>query len=121
MISKIKDKNYNAKCKLKRGDRVIVITGKDLGHDGKVLQVNRSDGKLIVEGINIITKHQKSNRSNQSGGIIRKEAPIQVSNVMYLHKGKPTRIGYKLEETELNGKKKIEKKRYAKTTGEIID
>lgn len=109
------------KIKLKRGDKVVVITGKDLGKEGKVLQVDRAKNRLVVEGINMMTKHQKPSRANQTGGIVRREAPINVSNVMYLHKDKPTRIGYKVEVAEINGKREVTKKRYAKTTGEIID
>lgn len=109
------------KVKLKRGDRVVVISGKDLGREGKVLDVNRDKNKVIVEGINMMTKHQKPSRSNQTGGIVHREAPIHVSNVMYLHKDKPTRIGYKVEVAEINGKREVTKKRYAKSTGEVID
>jgi large subunit ribosomal protein L24 len=114
-------KNLNSKCRIKRGDKVVVITGKDLGKEGKVLQVDRAKNRLIVEGVNMMTKHQKPNRANQTGGIVHREAPIHVSNVMYIHKDKPTRIGYKVEVTELNGKREVSKKRYAKTTGEVID
>jgi large subunit ribosomal protein L24 len=74
-----------------------------------------------VEGLNLQTKHQKSNRTNQTGGITRKEAPLHLSNLMYLHKGQPTRLGYKLEVTEKDGKNVTVKKRVAKTTGEVID
>ena len=109
------------KSKLKRGDMVAVITGKDLGKEGKILHVDRAANRLIVEGVNMMTKHQKPNRSNQAGGIIHREAPIHASNVMYLHKNKPTRIGYKIEEEIINGKREVTKKRYAKSTGEIID
>ncbi|MCL1997499.1 MAG: 50S ribosomal protein L24 [Turicibacter sp.] len=103
--------------KLRRGDMVAIIAGKDLGKEGRVLSVDRTKNRVIVEGINIMTKHQKPTRSNQTGGITRIEAPIHASNVMYLHKDKPTRLGYKIED---NGGKKV-KKRYAKSTGEIID
>ena len=116
--NKVKEKH---KIKIKRGDMVVVITGKDLGREGKVLLVDHAKCKVIVEGINMMIRHTKPNRSNQTGGIIRKEAPIHVSNVMYLHKDKPTRIGYKVEVAEVNGKRETTKKRYAKSTGEIID
>jgi len=109
------------KIKLKRGDMVQVIAGKEVGREGRILLVDRNKGKVIVEGLNMQTKHQKSNRANQEGGISRREAPLHASNVMYLHKGKPTRLGYKLEITESNGKKQVTKKRFAKSTGEIID
>ena len=109
------------KTKIKRGDMVSIIAGKDLGKEGRVLSIDRKKERLIVEGINIMTKHQKPNRTNQTGGITRVEAPIHVSNVMYLHKDKPTRLGYKVEVTEENGKRVVSKKRFAKSTGEIID
>jgi len=106
------------KIKLKRGDVVQVIAGKEVGRTGKILLVDRTKGKVVVEGLNMQTKHQKSNRANQTGGISRREAPLHVSNVMYLHKDKPTRLGYKVE-VSASGEKT--KKRYAKSTGEIID
>jgi large subunit ribosomal protein L24 len=109
------------KTKLKRGDMVSVIAGKDLGKEGKILSIDRVKNRAIVEGINLMTKHQKSNRTNQTGGIIRIESAINASNLMYLHKDKPTRLGYKVEVTEENGKRVVTKKRYAKSTGEIID
>ena len=109
------------KTKLKRGDMVTVIAGKDLGKEGKVLSIDRSKNRLIVEGINMMVKHQKPSRSNQTGGITRREAPINASNVMYLHKNKPTRLGYKVEVQEVGGKRKVIKKRVAKSTGEVID
>ena len=105
------------KVKLKRGDMVKVIAGKEVGRTGRVLMIDREKSKIIVEGLNMQTKHQKSNRTNQTGGITRREAPFHISNVMYLHKDKPTRLGYKLEES--GGK--VVKKRYAKSTGEVID
>ena len=102
-----------ANIKLKKGDKVIVIAGKDKGKEGKVVSVDAKNNKIVVEGINMVSKHTKPNAQNQNGGIIRMEAPINVSNVMYVHKGKATKIGYKLE----NGKKS----RVAKSTGEVID
>jgi large subunit ribosomal protein L24 len=109
------------KVRIKRGDMVQVIAGKEVGRTGRVLLIDREKGKVVIEGLNMQTKHQKPNRANQSGGITRREAPLHISNVMYLHKDKPTRIGYKLETTESGGKTKVTKKRYAKSTGEIID
>ncbi len=97
--------------KIKKGDSVKIIAGKDKGRDGKVLAVK--DGKVLVEGCNMVTKHTKPSASNQEGGIIQKEAFLDVSNVMYLHKGQPTRIGFKID-----GDKKV---RVAKKTGEVID
>ena len=113
------------KVKLKRGDMVRVIAGKEIGRSGRVLLIDREKMKVLVEGLNMQTKHQKSNRANQQGGITRREAPLAISNVMYLHNDKPTRIGYRLEvtEVEVNGRKKrkVIKKRIAKSTGEEID
>lgn len=100
-----------ATVKIKKGDTVKVIAGKDKGSEGKVLSVK--DGKVVVEGINTVTKHTKPSQANPQGGIIKKEAAIDISNVMYVHKGKTTRIGFKLD-----GDKKV---RVAKATGEVID
>lgn len=102
-----------ATSKIKKGDLVRVITGKDKDKEGKVTSVDLKNHKVIVEGINMVTKHSKPSAQNQNGGIIHQEAPIDISNVMYVHKGKTTRIGFKLE-----GDKKV---RYAKSTGEAID
>ena len=104
-----------ATSKIKKGDTVKVIAGKDKGKEGKVISVN--DNKVVVEGVNEITKHAKASQANPKGGILHQEAPIDMSNVMYLHKGKPTRIGFKVEEGK-NGSKKV---RVAKSTGEVID
>lgn len=104
-----------AMMKIKKGDNVKVITGKDKGKDGKVIAVK--ENKLLVEGVNMISKHTKANQSNPKGGIIHQEAPIDSSNVMFLHKGKPTRVGFKITE----GKKGPQKVRIAKTTGDVID
>lgn len=110
----------STKIKLKRGDKVIVIAGKDKGKEGKVLLLDRKNNRAIVEGVNMIKKHQKPSANHQAGGIIKKEAAIHVSNLMYLHKGKPTRLGIKVEVKEIDGKKVISKSRFAKSTGEII-
>ncbi|MCI9426843.1 MAG: 50S ribosomal protein L24 [Eubacterium sp.] len=102
-----------ATSKIKKGDTVKVIAGKDKDKEGKVISVNHKTNKLLVEGINMITKHAKPSMANQQGGIVHQEGPIDASNVMYLHKGKPTRIGFKMD-----GDKKV---RFAKSTGDIID
>lgn len=106
--------------KIKKGDTVKVIAGKDSkvnadgkGLEGKVLSVDTKHGKVIVEGINMVTKHTKPSQANPNGGIVQKEAPIDISNVMLVVKGKATRVGFKME----NGKKV----RFAKSTGEVID
>ena len=109
------------KTRLKRGDKVIVTTGKEKNKQGKILVVDRKSNRVIVEGVNLVSKHMKANKESQTGGIIKKEAPLHASNVMILFKGKPTRIGMKLEEKEVDGKKVIVKTRIAKTTGEAID
>ena len=100
-------------AKIKKGDTVKVIAGKDVGAEGKVLSVDKKSGRLIVEGVNIVKKHTKPSMANQNGGIIEQEAGIDASNVMYVHKGKPTRVGFKVD-----GDKKV---RIAKSTGEVID
>lgn len=99
--------------KIKKGDMVKVISGRDKDKEGKVLAINKKNSTLYVEGINIITKHTKPSLSNQQGGIVHQEGPIHISNVMLLHNGKPTRVGFKIE-----GDKKV---RFAKSTGDIID
>ena len=99
--------------KIKKGDMVKVIAGKDKNKEGKVLAVNNKDGKVLVEGINMLTKHTKPSAANQNGGIVHQEGYIDASNVMYLHKGKATRVGFKMD-----GDKKV---RYAKSTGDVID
>ena len=99
--------------KIKKGDTVKVIAGKDKDKEGKVIAVNKKNNTLLVEGINMVTKHAKPSMANQQGGIIHQEGPIDASNVMYLHNGKATRIGFKVED----GKKV----RVAKSTGEVID
>ena len=102
-----------ATLKIKKGDTVKVIAGKDNGKEGKVISVDPKNGKVVVEGVNIIKKHTKPSMANQNGGIVTMEAPIDASNVMYLHKGKPTRVGFKIE--------KDKKVRFAKSTGDVID
>ena len=104
-----------ATLKIKKGDTVRVIAGKDKGKEGKV--VSASNGKVLVEGVNTVTKHTKASQANPQGGILHKEAPIDASNVMYVHKGETTRIGF----TTVEGKNGPKKVRVAKSTGEVID
>ena len=104
-----------ATLKIKKGDIVRVIAGKDKGKEGKVLSV--ADGKVVVEGVNTVTKHTKASQANPQGGIVTKEAALDASNVMYVHKGKTTRIGF----TTVEGKKGPKKVRVAKSTGDVID
>ena len=92
---------------------VKVIAGKDINNEGKVIAVNAKNNTLLVEGINMVTKHTKPSMSNQQGGIVHQEAPIDASNVMLIHDGKPTRVGFKMD-----GDKKV---RFAKSTGKVID
>ena len=99
--------------KIKKGDTVKVIAGKDKDKEGKVIAVNQKTGKVIVEGVNMLTKHTKPSAANQNGGIVHQEGYIDASNVMLLHNGKATRVGFKMD-----GDKKV---RVAKSTGEVID
>ena len=102
-----------ATSKIKKGDLVKVIAGKDKDKEGKVLAVNVKKHTVLVEGINMITKHTKPSAQNQNGGIVNQEGPMDISNVMYVSNGKVTRVGF----TEKDGKKV----RIAKATGEVID
>ena len=99
--------------KIKKGDTVKVIAGKDKDKEGKVIAVNKKNNTLLVEGINMITKHTKPSMANQQGGIVHQEGPIDASNVMLIHEGKATRVGFKMD-----GDKKV---RVAKSTGKVID
>ena len=100
--------------RIKKGDTVKVIAGKDKGKEGKVLSVNAKNNTALVEGVNMVTKHAKPSAANkQEGGILHQEAPIAISNIMYVVKGKTTKIGY-----EFKDGKKV---RVAKATGEVID
>ncbi len=107
--------------KLKKGDSVQVIAGADKNKSGKILDIDRKKNRVLVEGVNVVTKHVKPNAQNQQGGIIEKEAFIDVSNVMFLHKGKPVRLGYEVEVTEKDGKQVKTKKRVARPSGELVD
>jgi len=99
--------------KIKKGDTVKVIAGKDKGKDGKVLSVNAKDNTVVVENVNMVTKHTKPSAANQNGGIVTKEAPLNISNVMLVVDGEATRVGFKMD-----GDKKV---RYAKKSGKTID
>ena len=99
--------------KIKKGDMVKVIAGKDKDKEGKVIAVDKKDGKVLVEGVNMLTKHTKPSAANQNGGIVHQEGYIDASHVMYVHKGKTTKVGFKMD-----GDKKV---RFAKSTGEVID
>ena len=102
-----------AKLKIKTGDNVRVIAGDHKGSEGKVLTVFIEKNKAIVEGVNMVKKHMKPNAQSPQGGIVEKEAAIQISNLSLLNaKGETTRVGYKMED----GKKV----RYAKKSNEVI-
>ena len=100
-------------AKIKKGDTVVLLAGKDKGKQGKVLKVMPKDARLVVEGLNMVQRHTKASQSDPQGGIKRKEASLHVSNVaMVDSNGKATRVGFRTE-----GEKKV---RFAKTTGEVI-
>ena len=101
-----------ATCKIKKGDLVKVIAGKDKDKEGKVLSVDAKNGKVIVEGVNMLTKHNKPSAISPQGGIVNVEGPIDISNVMYVHNGQATRISFKT----VDGKKV----RVATKTGDVI-
>jgi large subunit ribosomal protein L24 len=100
-------------AKIKKGDRVVVLTGKDKGKTGQVLKVFPKEQRVLVEGLNMVQRHTRPSQGDPQGGIKNKEAPLHVSNVAIADsKGKPTRVGFRIED----GKKV----RFAKTTGEVI-
>lgn len=103
------------KLHIKKGDTVIVISGESKGQKGRVLEVDRENLRAIVEGVNLVAKHQKPNAAYPQGGIIKKEAPVHISNLMLVDPktDKPTRIGRKL-----NSEGKLV--RYSKKSGEEI-
>ena len=101
-------------AKIKKGDRVVVLTGKDKGRQGAVLRVLPKEDRVVVEGLNIVQRHTRPTQMDPQGGIKNKEAPIHVSNVAIVDSnGKPTRVGFRVE-----GDKKV---RVAKSTGEVIN
>ena len=101
-------------AKIRKGDKVMVLTGRDKGRTGEVFEVRPTEGKALVRGVNMVKRHQKQT-AQQEGGIISKEAPVDLSNIAYVGKdGKPTRIGFKIQ---ADGKKV----RIAKSSGAEID
>jgi large subunit ribosomal protein L24 len=100
--------------KIRKGDEVVVLTGKDKGRKGSVLQVLPKDNRAVVSGVNVVKRHQRQS-ANAEGGIISKEAPIDLSNLALLDPkdSKPTRVGFRME-----GDRKV---RYSKRSGEVID
>jgi large subunit ribosomal protein L24 len=103
------------KIHIKKGDSVMVITGESKGQKGRILEVNRDKNRAIVEGVNLVSKHTKPNAKAPQGGILKKEAPVHLSNLMLIDPttGKPTRVGKKL-----NDNNKLV--RYSKKSGEEI-
>ncbi len=100
-------------AKIKKGDRVMILAGKDKGRQGAVLKVLPKDERVVVEGLNMVQRHTRPTQTDPQGGIKRKEASLHLSNVAVVDsKGKPTRVGFKVD-----GDKKV---RIAKTTGEVI-
>jgi large subunit ribosomal protein L24 len=99
--------------KLKKGDTVLVIAGKDKGKEGEIIRALPRENKVVVSGVYIAKKHQKQTKQTMQGGIIDRDMPVHASNVMLVHKGKPTRVGYKIQEDGT-------KVRIAKSTGEVI-
>ncbi len=108
-------KKMNNKLHIRKGDTVYVNAGDHKGRQGRVLQVIRKENKAIVEGVNMVSKHTKPNAQYPQGGIIKKEAPVHISNLMLIDgaSGEPTRIGRKLND-------KNKKIRYSKKSGEEI-
>jgi large subunit ribosomal protein L24 len=106
-------------ARIKKGDTVIVITGKDKGRKGEVLKSFPEENRVLVSGVNIKARHTKPSQADPQGGIKRNEAPIHVSNVAHVDptSGKPTRVGFKTEGTG----DKARKVRFAKRSGETID
>ena len=101
-------------AKIKKGDRVVVLTGKDKGRQGEVLRVLPKESRVVVQGLNIVQRHTRPTQFDPQGGIKNKEAPIHVSNVAIVDSnGKATRVGFRVD-----GDKKV---RVAKTTGEVIN
>ena len=101
-------------AKIKKGDRVVILTGKDKGRTGDVTKVMPSEGRVIVSGINMVQRHTRPSQANPQGGIVNKEASLHLSNVAIADaNGKPTRVGFRMD-----GDKKV---RFAKTTGDAIN
>ena len=100
-------------AKIRKGDRVVVLAGKDKGREGAVTKVMPKESRVVVSGLNMVQRHTRPSQGDPQGGIKNKEAPIHISNVAVVDsKGKPTRVGFRIE-----GDKKV---RIAKTTGEVI-
>lgn len=103
------------KFKIKKGDQVVILTGKDKGKRGEVLRVLRAEHRVLVQGVNMVKRHQRATQTSQ-GGIVEKEAALHISNVAHIDpkEDKPTRVGFKI----LDDGRKV---RFARRSGEIID
>jgi large subunit ribosomal protein L24 len=102
-------------AKIKKGDRVVLLAGKDKGRQGNVTRVFTAENRVLVEGVNMVQRHTRPSQTNPQGGIVNKEAPVHVSNVAHVDpkSGKPTRVGFRMD-----GDKKV---RFAKKSGEVIN
>lgn len=111
-------------AKIKKGDLVVVIAGRDRGQQGRVLEVLTETDRVLVEGVQRVTKHIKpgTRRDNQQGGLVTVEAPIHISNVMLVdpETKKGTRVGYRTEEVERDGRKREVRVRVAKRSGKDV-
>ena len=116
----MKEKKIVNKTRFKKNDSVKVVSGNSKGSIGKILFIDREKGRVIVEGVNIMHRHTKPNQKNQQGGIVKREAPINISNVMLMcpKTNQPTRIGMQIIKDEKTGK--TSKMRMSKKSGEII-
>lgn len=105
---------FKPKFRIKKGDQVVVISGEDKGAEGRVLIIDTKKQKAIVEGVNLISKHQKPNQENPDGGIVKREAAIPICKLMLVDpkSGEPTRVGRRREDGKIV--------RYAKKSGEVI-
>ncbi|EKE73575.1 MULTISPECIES: 50S ribosomal protein L24 [Oceanibaculum] len=103
------------KFKIKKGDQVVILTGKDKGKRGEVLRVLRTENRVLVQGVNMVKRHQRATQTSQ-GGIVEKEAALHISNVAHIDpkEDKPTRVGFKI----LDDGRKV---RFARRSGEVID
>lgn len=100
------------KFKIKTGDQVVIIAGDHKGFDGKVLSIDKVKGRVVVEGVNMVKKHKKPSANNPQGGIQEMEAPLAISNVSLIEKGKPVKVAYQVKDNK--------KVRVSRKTGEII-
>lgn len=100
-------------AKIKKGDKVVVLTGKHRGEEGEVVQVMPKEDRVLIKGVNIVAKHQRQSATSR-GGIVREEAPVHISNVALSVGGKPSRVGFKT----LDDGRKV---RVARRSGEVID